>query len=266
MRHLVAGETAIKYLPMALDSYQLVEEGVNQKVMFELTLCDPQADNDKTLTGTRYFSDYMFGTYSDLTDYHKNSESVFAMLSIEQGHFFFGVKNQQFLQGAYSIRLSSIGQDGRLLTTAWDLRSKEIVDIAYDKSGRIVISLPKLVSLTDAASQNNISLTYVLYVIDTTAAAANSTESSQASILARCPGYNFARTNSPFLKQQTPPTIFNKTISYAFSSLDELLNADHEVALQFDPSELPAKFNLTGRANVQANSQAFSYYYSTKPV
>lgn len=102
------------------------------------------------------------------------------------------------------------------------------MDIAYDKSGKIVFSLPKLVSLTDAGNQNNINLTYVLYVIDTTTAtAANSSQSSMANILARCPGYNFSKSTSPFLKQQTQPLIFNKTISYAFSNLDELQNADH---------------------------------------
>lgn len=266
MRHLVAGETAIKYLPMALDSFQLIEEGVNQNVMFELTLCDPLADNDKTLTGTSYFSDYITGTYSDLTDYHKNSDSLFAKLSIQKGHFFLGVKNQQVLKGAYSLRLSSIGQDSRLLTSAWDLRSREIVDIAYDKTGRIVISLPELASLTDAGSQNNINLTYTLYVIDTTSAAPNSSESSPASILARCPSYNFSKAGSPFLKQQTQPAVLSRSASFAFSSLEELATAGHEVQLSFDPAELPPRFNLTGTANVQANAQAFSYYYSTKPV
>ena len=266
MRHLVAGETAIKYLPMALDSFQIIEEGVGQNVMFELTLCDPQADNDKALTGTSYFSDYMFGTYSDLTGYHKNSESLFAMLTIGKGHFFLAVKNQQLLQGAYSLRLTSVGQDSRLLATAWDLRSKQIEDIAYDRSGKIVISLPKLVSLTDAGSQDNISLTYTLYVIDTTAASPNSSEPSPASVLARCPGYNFSRGAAPFLKQQAQPALSSRTASFAFSSLEELLSADHQVQLSFDPAELPPQFNLTGTATVRANAQTFSYYYSARPV
>jgi hypothetical protein len=145
----------------------------------------------------------LFGGNSNLADYHKNSDSIFAKVSASEGYYFLGVKNEQMLEGVYSLKYSSIGKDERLLAAAWDLESKDILNITMDKKGKIIISLPKLVNLNNVRGQNNLTLNYTIYIMDMTdfVNSTNATnKSSPLSLLSRCPNYVLSKTISPFAK------------------------------------------------------------------
>jgi hypothetical protein len=48
--------------------------------------------------------------------------------------------------------------------------------------------------------------------------------------------------------------------------LKDFLNSNENIEIIFKHGEIPAKFNITGRADVKVNSQSFSYFYNTQQM
>jgi len=62
------------------------------------------------------------GRFTDLVDYQKNKDSIFAKLSVNEGYFYFGVKNVIYLNellNAYTIRFQNMGSFDKLLANTW---------------------------------------------------------------------------------------------------------------------------------------------------
>lgn len=73
--------------------YEIVEEGMNENVLIELTACSPSVKNERVLVGSSSFTDSENGRFTDLVEYYKNSDSIFAKLSVQEGYYYLGVKN-----------------------------------------------------------------------------------------------------------------------------------------------------------------------------
>lgn len=82
MEHLVEDYTLTQSNENSYDMYEIVEEGFNENVMIELTTCNPTSKNEKVLVGSSSFADSEMGRFTDLLDYHKNKDSIFAKLSV----------------------------------------------------------------------------------------------------------------------------------------------------------------------------------------
>jgi len=75
------------------------------------------------------------GRFTDLLDYHKNRDSIFAKLSVAEGYYYLGVKNLIYLNeylNAYTVRFQDMGNDDKLLANTWALKSNKIVKIYKD--------------------------------------------------------------------------------------------------------------------------------------
>lgn len=62
------------------------------------------------------------GRFTDLVDYHKNRDSIFAKLSVNKGYFYFGVKNVIYLNellNVYTIRFQNIGNTNKIVANTW---------------------------------------------------------------------------------------------------------------------------------------------------
>lgn len=99
--------------------------------MIELTMCDPDDKNDKTIIGS---SSQLPNTYSQLEN-NRNEDSVFAKVSVELGYYFLGVVSDTPLQGPYSLKYSSIDNDTQLLSSLWKLEDKDIMNATFDRNG-----------------------------------------------------------------------------------------------------------------------------------
>ena len=160
-------------------------------------MCDSQDKNDKTIFGS---SSKLPKTYSQLEN-NRNEDSIFAKVSAEIGYYFFGVVNQKPMQGPYSLKYHSIGNDTYLLSSVWKLEDKNILNATFDHSGQITFGLPKLTSLSKA-EQTNITLAYIIYIQNTTGA--NSSDFAGGSLLdiqARCPNYKSSSHKASSAKQ-----------------------------------------------------------------
>jgi len=66
------------------------------------------------LVGSSSFADSAVGRFNDLTDYHKNSHSLFAKLNVKRGYYYVGVKNilkeNSSFEG-YKISYQNISKD-----------------------------------------------------------------------------------------------------------------------------------------------------------
>ena len=60
--------------------------------------------------------------------------------------------------------------------------------------------------------------------------------------------------------------IINKTINFSYSELKDFLNTHDNIEIKFKHGDIPAKFNITGRVDVNVNNQSFSYFYNTKQM
>jgi hypothetical protein len=110
--------------------------------MVELTICNPDDSNDKTLVG----STLKLVDFAELDDLHANSDSIYARISADLGYYFLGVVSKSTSTAPYSLKYSTIGNDNRLLASFWSLESENIVSIDINKDGQIVINLPKLLN------------------------------------------------------------------------------------------------------------------------
>jgi hypothetical protein len=60
--------------------------------MVELVKCVSDK-NDKLLIGSSSFDDVENGRFTDLQDYYKNKDSIYAKLNVEEGYYYLGVKS-----------------------------------------------------------------------------------------------------------------------------------------------------------------------------
>lgn len=105
--------------------YEIVEEGFNENILIEVTSCSPSQKNDRIIVGSSNFVDSENGRFTDLQEYYKNSDSIFAKLSVSEGYYYLGVKNNinmnEFLN-IYTIRFQNLGKNQALLANTWHLR------------------------------------------------------------------------------------------------------------------------------------------------
>ena len=168
-----------------------------QNLMIELTMCGSQDKNDKTIFGS---SSQLPKTYSQLEN-NRNEDSIFAKVYAETGYYFLGVVNKKPMQGSYSLKYNSIGNDTQLLSSVWKLEDKNILNATFDHSGQITFGLPKLMSLSKV-KQINITLAYSIYIQNTTGA--NSKDFADGSLLdiqVRCPNYKLSNHKASSVKQ-----------------------------------------------------------------
>jgi hypothetical protein len=85
--------------------------------MMELTICNPEDDNDKTLVA----STSELADFSALEDVYSNSDSTYASISADLGYYFIGVASKSASTGPYSLKYSTIGKDTQLLSSFWSL-------------------------------------------------------------------------------------------------------------------------------------------------
>lgn len=85
--------------------------------MVELTICNPEDDNDKTLVAsTSELTDF-----SAIKEVYSNSYSTYATISADIGYYFLGVASKSASTGPYSLKYSTIGKDTQLLSSFWSL-------------------------------------------------------------------------------------------------------------------------------------------------
>ena len=61
--------------------------------------------------GSASFIDSSLGRYTDLVDYYKTKDSIYAKLSVKEGYYYLGVKNQIYEEeasNAYTIRFQNL--------------------------------------------------------------------------------------------------------------------------------------------------------------
>lgn len=77
--------------------YEIVEQGNNENILIEVTACNPAQANERVIVGSSSFIDSQNGRFNDLEEYYKNSDSIFAKLSVTGGYYYLGVKNNIYL-------------------------------------------------------------------------------------------------------------------------------------------------------------------------
>ena len=185
-------------------------------MMIELTICNPDDENDKTLVAfTSELPDF-----SGLENVYSNKDSTFASISTNLGYYFLGVVSKSESTGPYSLKYSVIGKDSQLLSSFWSLESEKIVDLTKD-GDKFVIKLPKLINSDKTGNQTNISLTYTVYIINMSdPETGSSTDSVSFAIQARCPNYHPNKA-PPFAKQEIhSPVMLNKSITFIYSDMN----------------------------------------------
>jgi|LakMenEpi03Aug12_release.lakeMendotaPanAssembly.Ray.scaffolds.fasta_scaffold1594436_1 hypothetical protein len=93
--------------------------------MIEVTSCSPSQKNERTIVGSSNFIDSENGRFTDLDNYYKNADSIFAKLSVQEGYYYLGVKNNIYLNeflNIYTIRFQNLGPNQNLLANTWHLK------------------------------------------------------------------------------------------------------------------------------------------------
>jgi hypothetical protein len=70
-----------------------------------------------------------------LEEYYKNSDSIFAKLSVKEGYYYLGVKNNIYINefyNIYSLKFRDLGDDDIILAKLWYLKDNQIAKI-YQK-------------------------------------------------------------------------------------------------------------------------------------
>lgn len=112
--------------------------------------------------------------------------------------------------------------------------------------------------------QGNITITYTIHILNLKK---NNDDALRIplSILARCPDYHENKLNEGFgaKRVNVSSAIIKKSITFYYENLQQYKNRENVPVFEISDSELPKKFNITGRIDVRSNSQKFSYYYDT---
>jgi hypothetical protein len=82
MEHLLEDYTLTQNYESVYDMYEIVEEGFNENILIEVTSCSPSQKNERIIVGSSNFVDSENGRFTDLQEYYKNSDSIFAKLSV----------------------------------------------------------------------------------------------------------------------------------------------------------------------------------------
>jgi hypothetical protein len=87
-----------------------------------VTNCVPTEENNKILVGSSSFTDSEMGRYTDLVNYHKTKNSIYAQLEVSEGYYYLGVKNEIYddsFANSYSIHFQNITSSKQMLAPLW---------------------------------------------------------------------------------------------------------------------------------------------------
>lgn len=107
-------------------------------------------DNNRILVGSSSFIDSELGRYTDLLEYQKAKNSIYAQLEVDEGYYYLGVKNDLEpgeYANAYTLKYQNIGPTQKMIAPLWDLPDTRIVKIysTGDNETTFHIELPEIV-------------------------------------------------------------------------------------------------------------------------